>query len=103
MESSLRRTFHLHSGTVRQHFSDTLHDLGRVVTYTDDNVSTEFLGVLQHQVESVIARLVAEIAEERDVAADQRLQAGADGAHDRTRAHHDSPHDAEIAFDAVAR
>jgi hypothetical protein len=37
----------------------------------------------------------------RDIAAHQRLQAGADGAEDGARAHHDAAHYAEIAHDLV--
>jgi hypothetical protein len=55
-----------------------------------------------HQLESVLAGLFTEARQQRDVSADQRLQAGADGAEDRARAHHDAAHYTEIAHDLVA-
>ena len=36
--------------------------------------------MLQHQIEGLLPRLLAQIGEQRDVAADQRLQSRADGA-----------------------
>ena len=47
-------------------------------------------GVLQHQLECVAARLLAQVAEQRDVAADDRLQAGPDRPEQRARAHDDA-------------
>src|ERR1035437_992713 len=58
--------------------------------------------MLQHQVEGFLARLLAQVGEQSDVASHQRLQAGTDGSENRTRAHHDASHDTERARHAEA-
>src|ERR1039457_988239 len=98
--SSFRDALDFHRGAVGQHFGDTLHDLRGIVTHGDHGVGAERFGVLQHEIEGVVARLLAKFAEERDVAAHDGLQTGADGAHDGARAHYDSSDDAEVALHA---
>jgi hypothetical protein len=58
--------------------------------------------MLQHQVKGFGARLLAQVGEQRDVAADQRLQPGADGAEDGARAHYNAAHHSERAGHAEA-
>src|SRR5438445_11706779 len=58
--------------------------------------------MLEHQLETFVARLFAQACEQRNIAADECLQRSADRAEDRSRAYHDSPDDAEIADDAIA-
>src|SRR5262249_1821983 len=53
-------------------------------------------------------RLLAQVGEQRDIAAEQRLQRAADGAEDRPRAHRNAANEAEcfrraIAVDAECR
>src|ERR1039458_4641540 len=103
MRGSLRQRLDLNRGAVRQHFGDALHHLGGIVASADHGVGAQLAGVLQHQVESLVAGLLAEIAEYRDVAADDGLQARADGAEDGARADDDSAHHAEVPLDAEAR
>src|SRR5262249_13266125 len=79
-----------------------LHDFGSVVAHADDGVGAQFGRVLQHEFEGVLARLFAQVGEQRDVAADQRLQSRANGAHDGARAHDDAAYQPEIADDAIA-
>ena len=55
---SLRTLLHKHRRSVSQHFCHALHNFGCVVTHADHRVGAEFGCVLQHQVESVLARLL---------------------------------------------
>src|SRR5581483_1141361 len=80
---------------------DALHDFGGIVAGADDRVGADFSGVLQHKGEGVGTGLLAEVGEQRDVSADQRLQAGADGAEDGTGADDNPAHHAEGAHHAV--
>jgi hypothetical protein len=48
--------------------------------------------MLQHQVERMFAGLLAKIRQQRDIAADNRLQRCADRSHDRPRTHNDASH-----------
>src|SRR5579864_3235743 len=59
--------------------------------------------MLQAKFERVLPRLLAEISQDRDVAANQGLQAGADGSENRTRAHNNPPYDTEGFNNAIAR
>ena len=89
-------------GAVGEDFGDALHDLVGVVTEADDGVGSLLSGVLGHEDEGVVAGLFAELGVEGDVAADEGLEAGADGSEDGTRAHDDAADDADVAGDAVA-
>jgi hypothetical protein len=55
----------------------------------------------EHQVERVAARLLAELRQQRDVAADDGLQARADGTQQRARADDDAAEHAQRPLDAV--
>ena len=82
MEVKLLCGLNENRGAVCQHLSDALHHLGRIVSRADNRICSQFGRVLQHQVESFLASFFAEIRKQRDVATDQRLQSGADGAED---------------------
>src|SRR5882724_10096873 len=56
-----------------------------------------------HRVEGVAAGPLAQVGVEGDVAAEERLDGGAEIPDDRARAHDNAAHDAEIAHDALAR
>src|SRR5690242_19038476 len=75
-----------HRGAVAQHLGDAVHDLRRVVANADHGVRALLLRMREHQLESFRARPFAQAREKRNVAADERLQRSADGAHDRARA-----------------
>jgi hypothetical protein len=94
--------FYDDGGAVGEHFGDALGDLRRVVTHPDDGVAAGRHGVLRHQVERLAPRQLAELRPERDVAAEETLQPGADRSDDRARPHDDPAHDADIAHDPVA-
>jgi hypothetical protein len=57
----------------------------------------------QHCVESLLARSFSELREERDIAATQRLQTGADCPENGSRPHDDTAYDAEIVHDSESR
>src|SRR2546426_807353 len=58
--------------------------------------------MLEHQLKRVSSRLLAELRIERDVAADERLQRGAEGADDAARSDDNAPHDAEVRDGAIS-
>src|SRR5262249_41599063 len=90
-----------HGGAVAQDLGDPAHHFGGVIADADDRIRAQLLCVLEHQLERLAARLLAEAGEQRNVAADQRLQRAAQRAEDRSRANHDAAYDAEIAHDAM--
>jgi len=65
--------FHEDRGTVSQHLGDTAHNLRRVVARAHDRIGAQLGGMVQHQLEGVRARLLAETGQERDIASYQRL------------------------------
>ena len=67
------------------------------------SIGADLFGVLGEQLEGLAAGVLAELRPERDVAADQALQARADGPDDASGAYGDAPDDPEAADDAVAR
>src|SRR6266446_8508589 len=87
---------------ISQYLSDTLHNLGSVIPRPHYSVATQFGRVLQHQVKSFQTGPLTQVCEQRDVAADERLQAGANGAEDGTRAHHNAAHHPQGARDPEA-
>jgi len=78
----LFRRFDNNRRAVGEHFGDALHDFGRIVSRAEHGVPAEFCGVLQHKVERFLTCLLAQVGEESDVAANQRLQSRADRAED---------------------
>ena len=65
-------------------------------------VRAELPGVREHFVESLFPRLLAQLGVERNVPAKERLDAGAEVAHNGTGTHHDAAHHAERFHHAVA-
>src|SRR5436305_1999909 len=60
-------------------------------------------GVLDHQIVGLLARPLGKLGVDRDVAAEQRLNSGADVADDAARAHRQSAHHAEVLGHAIPR
>jgi len=58
--------------------------------------------VLGHALESVSTGFLAQLGKQRDVAAHQRLQAGAYGPEDGSGTDNDASHQAQIAIDSIA-
>src|SRR4051794_23896563 len=90
------------SRAVAKHFRHTLHDFGCIVAQTDDCIRAEPTRVIQHLVEGVLPRFLAKISQDRDIAADYRLQSCADCAENRAGTHDDASNHAEILHNPVA-
>ena len=86
---------------VAQNFRHALHDFRRVVTQADDGVGAQLFGMPLAQLHRIFARLFAEVGQDGDVAADQRLQSCADRSENRSRANDDAAHDAEIFHNPI--
>jgi hypothetical protein len=71
-----------HGGSVAKNFSNTSHDFRGVVPYADYGIRTQLLRVLEHELERVGARPLAEVRVEGNIAAKQRLQARANVSND---------------------
>src|SRR5882724_517358 len=89
-------------GAVGKNFDNAVHEFVCVVTKGDDSVGAELGGVQGHHGEGVLAGLFAELGEDGDVAADEGLETGADGAEQVAGADDDAADDADVANDAVA-
>src|SRR5579859_5848494 len=87
--------------TVRQNFGDALHDLGGVIADANDGIGAELSGMLQHQIQRFLARPFAEIGEQRDIAADQCLQTGADGPENRTGTYNNPAHQTQSLHNVI--
>src|SRR5262245_7241315 len=87
------------SSAVAEHLGDALHELRGVVADADHRVRTHLLGMIEHHVEGLGPRPLAELREQRDVAADEGLQRSADGPENRARANRDAAHHAERPSD----
>src|SRR5256885_6125652 len=59
--------------------------------------------MLQHEREGLRAGLLAQLRQQRDVSADERLQFRPQGAEHRSRSHRDSADDAEVVHDPQVR
>ena len=88
--------FDLHGRTVGQNFGHTGCDLVCIVAHADDRVGAELGGMLNHQLVRVCAGSFTQLRVQRDIAAEQRLQPGADVADDAARADDDTPNDTQV-------
>ena len=76
------RALNDHGSSVAKYLSNTSHDFGGVVPYTDYRIRAELLRVLEHEFERVGACPLAEVRVEGNIAAKQRLQARANVSND---------------------
>ena len=83
LQKSLRLLDH-DGGAVCEYFRDALHHFIRIVAHADDGVRSEFACVLHHDRVCFLAGFLAELREEGDVAAEDRLKASSDRAEDVT-------------------
>src|SRR5260221_1044800 len=74
-----------HRRSIAKNLGDAAHDLGRIVTNPDDRVGADRARMLDHELESLRSCLLAETAEQRDIAAEECLQRSADRAEDVSR------------------
>src|ERR1700686_3660235 len=72
--------FNNHGCPVGKHFRDALHHFRRVIAGADNRIASDFRRMLQHQIERFGARPLAQIGQQSDIAADNRLQPGSNGS-----------------------
>jgi hypothetical protein len=94
--------FHDHRGAVGQDFRNAGRDFVGIVAHTDDGVRPDLGAVLQHDSIGVGPRLFAHFGENGDVAADNRLQAGAERTDHAARTDHNPPDDPQVLHDSVS-
>ena len=90
-----------HGCSVTKNFSYALHDFGRVVAQADDSIAADLLCMLQTEIKRMFPRFLAKAGQNSDIASDQRLQAGSDGAENRARTHDDASDDAECFYNSI--
>src|SRR5262249_36618723 len=73
----------------------------RVVAHGHHGVGADGGGMLAHEVEGFLSRVLTELRVERDVAPEERLDPRAEVDDEIARAHRDAAHDAEVVRDAV--
>src|SRR6266566_3600466 len=73
---------YVHSSTIAQHFGHAWSNFCRIITHTDDRIRSHLLGVLNHDLVGIPARLLAEFGVNRDVAAKNLLERRANVAND---------------------
>ncbi len=74
-----------------------MHNFRCVITRAHNRIASQFRGMSQHEVKGFGAGLFAQLSKQRDIAAQDGLQARANGPEDRARTHHDPAHHAERA------
>src|ERR1700674_4615212 len=87
---------------VAQDFRDATHDLGGVVTNTDDCVGAMLASMFDHEVEGILACALAQLREKRDVAAEKGLKRPSDRTNDAPRPYDDPTNDALGLDDPMA-
>jgi len=93
---------HDDGSAIAQDLRYAAHDLGGIVTNPDHGIGAKFVGVSQHQLEGLGPGLLAKTAEERNVAAHERLEGSADRAENGSRANGYAADDAEAPDNLVS-
>jgi ceramide glucosyltransferase len=88
---------------VGQHLGDTLHHFGGIVAHGHDGVGAMFGSVLQQKFEGILARLLAQIGQQRDIATDDGLQRSSQITHNAARSHDNPAHNSKVPDNPVAR
>jgi len=92
-----------HGRSVAQDLCHALHQLVRIVADADHCVGPRSVRLDQHGVESLLASSFSELRKERDVAANQRLEGGTDGAENRSGPDDDTAYHAQIVHYSESR
>src|SRR5438067_389378 len=90
-------------GAVAQHLRDAWHDFGGVVTNGDEGVGAKSARVFDGDREGFGPSLLAEIRQQRDLAAKELLELRAEHSEHGSRSHRDAADDAETRHDVVFR
>jgi len=95
-------SFNKHSGSVREYFSHSRHDFGRVVAKTHDGIRAVHRGVLKQEIVSLFSGSFAEVCQDGDVSSHDRLQRGAYIPNDAARTNNDAAYDSKVSNDSIA-
>ena len=101
--SSIFQRLDANGRPVAQYLCHAFHQLVRVIADADHCVGPRHMRLNQHCVESLLAGSLSEFRKERDIAAKQRLQAGADGPENRSGSDDDTTYHAKIVHDSESR
>src|SRR5437588_1315858 len=93
---------YVHSSTVAQHFGHAWSNFSCIITHTNDRIRSHLLGVLNHDLVGIPARLLAKFGVNRNVASKNLLERRANVAHDAARAHDDTTHQSKVPGDVKA-
>jgi len=88
--------------SVGEDLGRALGEFGSVIPHTDDRVSPDLVGVLDHSIEGFHSSVLADVGPLFYVAADNRFQPANDAAANAGRANDDAADDAEIFSDLSA-
>jgi hypothetical protein len=91
-----------HGRSVANHFRGALNYLGGVVAHTDDRVAADAFRMLAHEVECLLTGSFTQLGQQRDVAAEKRLHAGAEDADNRAGPDSYPANDAQRPGDATS-
>src|SRR5262245_57418817 len=97
------RNFNMHRRAIGQHFGHTGGDFIGVVAHANDRVGGQLRRVIDHELVGVGSRALAHLGIECDVAAQQCLQAGADGSDNAAGTDDDAADNAQSFRDAITR
>src|SRR5579859_4843616 len=93
--------FHVNGCAVAEDLGNARGDFRGVVANADNGVGAEGPGVSEHEVKRVLTGALTQARIERNVAAEDTLDARAKVADDRARADNNAAHDTERFGDAI--
>jgi hypothetical protein len=91
-----------HGRAVANHFRGALNYLGGIVAHTDDSVASDAFRVLAHEIERLLTGSFTQLGQQRDIAAEKRLHAGAEDADNRAGPDSYPANDAKRPGDATS-
>src|SRR5215472_4022435 len=94
---------HTHGRAVSKYFGNALHHFRGVVTHANHGIGAMLASMLQKKLEGLFARTLAQIGEQSDIAAPNRLQRGPKIANKAARTHHNSANNPEIPHNPIPR
>src|SRR5882757_5116475 len=81
---------------VGQNFGGGLREFGRVITHSDNSIGADHLGMMDHSIERLDARLFANRSEFLDISAGDRFEPADKSSSYPRRPHHYPAHDTAI-------
>src|SRR5436190_6135969 len=86
---------------VAEDFGYALHDLGCIIAQSNQRIGAECSRVSKTLFERILPRFLAEVCQDRDVSADERLQTSSDGAEDGTGANDNPANHSERFYNPI--